>query len=373
MGLYIHIPFCKRACHYCDFHFTTTTRYRPRMLRALKTELALRRDFLASPELDTIYFGGGTPSLLTPAELSSLLDAIHRHFSPKRDAEITLEANPDDVNKESLRAWGALGINRLSLGVQSFRDTDLAMMHRVHDGREAGRALTLLWDSGFDNVSVDLIYGLPGLDDEAWLANLAQVTSFPISHLSAYALTVEPRTAWAHFVRTGRYPVVPDSAVSRQFDLLMDFAERAGWIHYEISNFARPGKISRHNSAYWTGRPYLGIGPSAHSFDGVRRQWNVANNQRYMRAMETGRPAIEQEVLTPRDHYNEYVLTRLRTMWGCHVADIKALGAAYLHHFEREIRGWLDDGALLYENGVVCLTRRGKHLADRIASDLMMV
>lgn len=373
MGLYIHIPFCKQACHYCNFHFSTATKYREEMVAAIVREMGLQRDYLGGADLETIYFGGGTPSILSEKHLETIWSEIHRLFSVRTGAEITLEANPDDLSKDKLEFYKRLGINRLSVGVQSFRSADLRLMNRAHTPEEAVLALDAAFEVGFEEVNLDLIYGIPTSTDSEWAANMEQAFAFPINHLSAYALTVEPKTALAHFIRKGKYPPVEEAQASRQYDQLMDFAKAKGWEHYEISNFALPGKEAIHNTAYWQGKKYLGLGPSAHSFDGLSRQWNVANNQTYMRALSSGQLPAEREILDVQTQYNEYVMTGLRTKWGCNLNRIKQFGLSYARFFRKEATAILAEGLMIEEQGVYRLTPKGYHFADRIASELMVV
>ena len=371
-GLYLHIPFCRQACHYCDFHFSTSLRLKEPLLCALLRELELRRDYLRGAELQSIYFGGGTPSVLEVEELERLLDKIFALHRVAPDAEITLEANPDDLSPEKCRRLAATPVNRLSIGIQSFHDEDLRFMNRAHDARQAHAALRAALDAGFENLTLDLIYGTPTLDDERWLDNLRQALSYGVPHLSCYSLTVEPRTALAAFIQQGKAPAPDEAAAARQFELLMDFAAAAGFEHYEISNFARPGFIARHNSAYWKGLPYLGIGPSAHSFDGRSRCWNIAHNPRYIRALERGELPAQTETLTPAQRYNEYVLTGLRTRWGCTLEGVRRFGEELPAHFLRAAEPHLRSGALLRRGECFALSRAGKLLADRIALDLFV-
>ncbi len=371
-GLYLHIPFCRQACHYCDFHFSTSLRLKEPLLQALHRELELRREYLQGAELQSIYFGGGTPSLLDIEELERLFDKIFALHRVAPDAEITLEANPDDLTPEKCRRLAATPLNRLSIGVQSFHDEDLRFMNRAHDARQARTALDAARAGGFDNLSLDLIYGTPTLDEERWLENLRLALRYGVPHLSCYSLTVEPRTALAAFIQQGKVPAPDEGAAARQFELLMDFAAAEGFDHYEISNFARPGFIARHNSAYWRGQPYLGIGPSAHSFDGQARQWNVAHNPRYIRALERGELPAQTETLTPAQRYNEYVLTGLRTRWGCTLEGVGRFGEAFPAHFLQAAEPHLLSGALLQQEGRFTLSRSGKLLADRIALDLFV-
>ncbi len=373
-GLYLHIPFCKQACHYCNFHFSTTLRSKPAMVEALLQELELQRDYLAGAELTSIYFGGGTPSLLDTGELERIFEKIHALHRVAADAEITLEANPDDLTREKLRDLrDYTPINRLSIGIQSFFDEDLRWMNRAHNAAHARHCLRDAAAFGFRDLTIDLIYGAPTTSDANWAENVRIALEEGIPHLSCYCLTVEAGTALAHFVRKGSAPPVDEEKAARQFEYLLDRTEQHGYDHYEISNFALPGRLARHNSSYWSGDPYLGLGPSAHSFNGHSRQWNVAHNARYLAAIETGQVPFELEVLTPAQRYNEYVMTGLRTMWGCEKARIEAFGEPFSGFFREGISQFLQNGTIAQDATHVRLTRAGKLLADRIASDLFWV
>lgn len=344
------------------------------MVAALVRELELQRDYLGGAPLSSIYFGGGTPSLLDLGELEQIFEAIYRLHTVAKDAEITLEANPDDLGKEKLRDLrDYTPVNRLSIGIQSFYDADLRWMNRAHNAAHARHCLRDALAAGFNDLTIDLIYGAPTTSDAQWSDNVRIALDHGIPHLSCYALTVEEGTALAHFVRQGSALPVEEERAARQFEYLQDVAALNGYEHYEISNFARPGHYARHNSSYWQGEPYLGVGPSAHSFDGTSRQWNVANNARYLRALEAGELPFEREVLTPAQRYNEYVMTGLRTIWGCQLSRIEALGESFLAYFTQQSGRYLSAGVLEQEGEVFRLTRAGKLLADRIASDLFWV
>lgn len=371
-GLYLHIPFCKQACHYCDFHFSTGSRHIGEVVDALTKELELRKGFLDSP-LETIYFGGGTPSLLAADQVSLLLEHAARNFSIKTGAEITLEANPDDLTPEKLRAFRAAGINRLSIGIQSFRDDVLRYLNRAHDGSAARQSLVDSREAGFTNISIDLIYAIPGLGLADWETILGQAGSFRPEHLSAYALTIEDRTVFGHLLRKGRLHRVEDEQAAQQFERMQDVLEGFGYEHYEISNFSLPGLHSRHNSSYWLQKQYLGVGPSAHSYDGRRRYVNIANNARYAEALRKDLIPAEIEELTPVDRINEYILTRLRTRWGLDLRLLEQeLGDNFPVRNETILRRYTEDGLLAFTDEAVKLTRRGMLLADKITEDLMI-
>lgn len=366
-GLYFHIPFCRKACTYCDFHFSTAVRGREALLDAMEKELVLRARELGDAPVASIYFGGGTPSLLEPARIAALLQLARDLLRVQRDAEVTLEANPDDITPERLEQWKAMGITRLSLGTQSFRDDRLAWMGRAHNAGQALRSIALIARAGFTSWTIDLIYGLPGMTLPEWDEQLRIALDHGLPHLSAYALTVEPRTALAHQVKRGRVVPAGDEATAAQFDHLMARMKEAGLLHYEISNFGRPGHFSRHNSSYWEGVPYLGIGPAAHSFSGTTRRWNVANNARYTAAVEKGDVFSDSETLTAAQRTNELLLTGLRTHRG---VQLDALPVDIRPRNEQRIVHYLSQGLAQLEDGRLVLTERGRHFADRIAMEL---
>ena len=372
-GLYLHIPFCKQACHYCDFHFSTSLALKSQLVRAIVREAELRASYLGPrPTLETIYFGGGTPSLLTGAELARLFAAIETHFDLAPAAEITLEANPDDLSAARLAELAASPVNRLSIGLQSFHEPHLRLMNRAHTAAESTTAVRRAQDAGFENVSIDLIYGVPAPGHHVWESDLANALALNVPHISAYALTIEPGTAFGHRVRQGTFRPPPDEFVATQFERLLAELRRSGYEQYEISNFCQPGRESRHNSNYWRGVPYLGLGPSAHSYDGHDRQFTLANNPQYVAAvLERGEVPVTRDDLTPRDRANEYLLTTLRTARGCDLAhlrdalgfDLPAAHAPYLA--ELQARGWAT-----IRHHVLTLTDAGKLLADHITLEL---
>lgn len=368
-GLYFHIPFCRKACVYCDFHFSTSPRTKPQVLAAMRKELRERHGELGAEALQTIYFGGGTPSQLTPQELGLLLQEARSLTAVLPEAEITIEANPDDMNAEVLAAWQELGINRVSLGVQSFREERLQWMGRAHNARQTLDALKLLAGSNLRSWTIDLLYALPGMVLAEWDEQLAIALDHGMPHLSAYCLTVEPHTALIHHVETGKVTLPPDDRQMLQFDHAINKLDRAGLQHYEISNFGREGHFAVHNTNYWKGVPYLGIGPSAHSFSGLRRRWNVANNVRYAQGVDQGTVYWEEETLTARQRSNEVLLTGLRTMWGVELA---ALGQEFGQISGKAVQHYIALGELRVHDGRLFLTAKGKHFADRIASDLFM-
>ena len=328
-GFYIHIPFCKQACYYCNFHFSTSENNRKEITGSLIKEIKLRREAIekngnselavlssAEEKIETIYFGGGTPSLLSPDEIFSIISAIKINYQVVPGAEVTLEANPDDIHSEKLVVWKNSGINRLSIGIQSFIERDLKWMNRAHNVEQAINSINLSLDAGFENFSIDLIFGTPGLTDQEWKKNIQTVIDLNVPHVSAYALTVEPKTALEKMIELKKKENVNNEVQAKQFLILMEMMRRAGYEHYEISNFAKPGFRSRHNSSYWQGEKYIGIGPSAHSFNGNERSWNVANNQIYIKSLEQNQIESEKEILTSAQKLNEYVMTSLRTIEG---------------------------------------------------------
>lgn len=369
-GIYIHIPYCKKACHYCNFHFSANVRNTNDMVYAIGMEARLRRHYITE-KINTVYFGGGTPSLIPITSLRTLMQKMRENFIIAPDAEITLEANPDDINIDSLLSWKSIGINRLSIGIQSFRGEDLVWMNRAHNAQQAIRCIQLAKRNGFSNLSIDLIYGTPTLSDEQWKQNIAQAVSLGIPHLSCYALTVEPKTALHSMIEKGKMPNVSEDKQSIHFDILTKDLREAGYDHYEISNFAKPGWQSKHNSSYWQGKPYIGLGPSAHSFNGTSRQWNVANNALYITALQKGEVPFEVEQLTPKQQLNEYIMTSLRTMQGTSLKYIARLWSdADACSIIKDARKHIVSGYMNYVNQHLVLTRKGKLLADGIAAEL---
>ncbi|MCC7301730.1 MAG: radical SAM family heme chaperone HemW [Bacteroidia bacterium] len=359
--IYFHIPFCKQACQYCDFHFSTQLRQKEEMLRVMRRELLNRKQYLSEKKISSVYFGGGTPSLLHAGEIMELLDLVQKEFTLDTDAEITLEANPDDLSGTKITELKQTSINRLSIGIQSFFDEDLKYMHRSHNVSQAEASVKRAQDAGFENLTLDLIYGFPLLSDEKWRKNMQKTAELGVPHLSCYSMTVEPGTAMDKLVRKGRKPPMNEEQSARQFEQLMDFADTAGFIHYEISNFGKEGYFSAHNTAYWSGVHYLGIGPSAHSFDGNSRRWNIADNMKYIHSegQEYG-----EEMLTEKDQRNEYILTRLRTRDG---VDESAVG-----HLPEKVENLIVTGRMVRKGNRLTLTRRGLLIADRIASDFFV-
>ncbi len=370
-GIYIHIPFCRQACHYCNFHFSTSLQLKEAMVHAISKEIK-QTPFINDPEfIETIYFGGGTPSLLSQDDIAMLLQTIYEKFGVSEDAEITLEANPDDINASTLAGWKRSGINRLSIGIQSFLEEELQWMNRAHRASQAIDCIRLAKSEGFSNFSADLIYGSPLLDDEHWKRNVEQMISLDVPHISCYALTVEPKTALDKMImQHKKAPVDPDRQAA-QFLLLMQWLNEAGYEHYEISNFAKPGFRSKHNSSYWQGKHYYGFGPSAHSYDGQKRKWNIANNALYIASMEKDKIPFEEEILTKTEQLNEYIMISLRTMEGIKLEVItQRFGSEFTEKIKEISLKYISSGKLENNNNQLVLTNEGKLLADGIAANL---
>ena len=369
-GIYIHIPFCKQACHYCDFHFSTSLKKKDQLVNALTKELELRKEEFKNTTVETIYFGGGTPSLLTNDELQFIIDAVYKYYQVSEDPEITLEANPDDLSKDRIIDLSKSRINRLSIGIQSFFEDDLKLMNRAHNANEAKACLEEA-TKHFDNISLDLIYGIPGASNEQWLKNIEMALSFNVPHISSYALTVEPKTALASFIKKGEIDDVNDEQAHEQFHILKEKLEASGFIHYELSNFGKEGCFSKNNSAYWQGKSYLGIGPSAHSFNGTQRGWNVRNNSKYIKTIEANQLPIEIETLTQTDQYNEYIMTGLRTIWGVSIQKVENdFGTGYKDYLIEQAEIFINQQLLYIDKAHLRVTKKGQFLCDGIASEL---
>lgn len=373
-GIYLHIPFCKQACSYCDFHFSTSLKSKNAFIDALIREMELQKNFFGENELvETVYFGGGTPSLLSVEEIDRIFKILNKYYSISKDAEITLEANPDDLNKAKLRELKQSPVNRLSIGIQSFFEADLKLMNRAHNSFQAENCIGQSLDEGFENLTVDLIYGTPGLSNENWKKNLEKVFQFGINHLSCYSLTVEEKTPLHSYIRKGKVQPLNEEQSAKQFLILMEETARNGYEHYEISNFCKPGFYSRHNSSYWTGEKYLGLGPSAHSFDGNTRQWNIANNFHYIASIEEEKIPCEKEMLTTEQKFNEYVLVSLRTSKGIDIEKTKSVfGKEFLDHILLNVETYINSNKVRLIENRLMLTNEGKLLADRISSDLFV-
>jgi len=372
-GIYLHIPFCKKACHYCDFHFSTSLNYKDELLACMHNEIQLQKNYLQNAEVETIYFGGGTPSFIGVEELSKLIGSITKHFNVKSDAEITVEANPDDLDAETVRALRHTEINRFSIGIQSFFEEDLLWMNRAHHAAEAESSVKRVQDGGFENISADLIYGFPLLSDNKWSSNIGKIISMQIPHVSAYSMTVEPKTALASFISKGKQQGMNDSQSAEHYLSLIETLGLAGFEHYETSNFAMPDLYSKHNTNYWKGIHYLGIGPSAHSFNGISRQWNIANNSGYIKEIVKGIVPYELELLTKENRVNEYIMTSLRTVWGMDLSKIeREFGLYYKDEIQKNLSSFLEKQQIVMDDNVVKLSRSGKLFADKIASELFI-
>lgn len=372
-GIYIHIPFCKQACHYCDFHFSTSLKKKDEMVLALAKEIELRKSEFKDEVVETIYFGGGTPSILAIHDIRYLIDAVFNNYNVIENPEITVEANPDDLSEERIIELSKNRVNRLSIGIQSFFEEDLKLMNRAHNSAEAKKSLATA-TKYFDNISIDLIYGVPGMSNEKWLQNIEMALSFNVPHISSYALTVEPKTALQTFIQKGIIPMPDDEVAQEHFHLLVDKLEENGFIHYELSNFGKENYFSKNNSSYWLGKKYIGIGPSAHSYDGISRSWNVSNNTHYLKFLAEGKLPSETEKLTTTDRYNEYVMTGLRTIWGVSLDRVETeFGQSYLDYLNRQSEKYIEDHLLFVDENVLRTTKSGKFLSDGIASDLFLL
>lgn len=371
-GLYIHIPFCKQACHYCDFHFSTNQGTRTILAQAIASELKLQSDYLRGELIETIYFGGGTPSLLSDKELEIIFSAIYTNFQLATAPEITLEANPDDLTRQKLVELKSMGVNRLSIGIQSFDDTVLTFFNRAHSATEALQCVALSREVGFDNLSLDLIYSIPGQDLTGWKKNIEQAISLQPEHISAYSLTVEDKTVFGHRQKKGTLKPLEERESIENFEVLIDSLVLAGFEQYEISNFCKPGYYSKHNSSYWKQKKYLGVGPSAHSYNFESRQSNINNNSQYTKSINSGTVPCEIEILNKENKINEYIFTTLRTQWGCDIEYLKKeLGYDLLQ--SKVLKMLLEKQFINLENKVLTLTRSGKFLADQIALDLFVL
>ncbi len=371
VGIYLHIPFCKQACSYCDFHFSTNLNTKDALVKAIIKEIENRYNYLNNNKLGSIYFGGGTPSLLNKQEFEAIFEAINKHFTCDKAAEITMETNPDDISKENLKIWKQLGINRLSIGLQSFNDEELKWMNRAHNASQSVTSVLMAQDEGFDNITIDLIYGSKFQDLKTWESTLLQTVSLNTQHISSYNLTIENKTVLGIQNAKGKEPSINDDLSSKQFLMMSDMLQQNNFIHYEISNFGKPGFFAKHNSNYWLQKHYLGVGPSAHSFDGTSRQWNVRNNNLYIQALENSTSYFEKEELSVKDRFNEYVLTRFRTIWGCDVNEIRSLfGEEIEKHFLKMVTEKKND--LEENNRSYILTTQARLYADGIAADFFI-
>ena len=371
-GIYLHIPFCKKACHYCNFHFSTSMRHADKMIAAIHAELQLRKKEAQRP-VETIYFGGGTPSVLSKEHIVGMLDQVHQHYDVIQSPEITLEANPDDLTLEYMQALQEAGINRLSIGIQSFHDSELKLMNRAHNASQALSSVTLA-KKEFDNVSIDLLFGNPNTTLDDWKRNLDHALQLEVPHISSYALTLEPKTALERFVDKGLVSLLDENVMEAQFHHLVDTLTQAGYDHYELSSFGKPGYHSQNNTGYWQGKTYLGIGPSAHGFDGNQRYWNVSNNASYMQQITKGELPQTIEKLSVVDIFNESIMIGLRASWGVSLQAMEnKLGLRYRQHLEDQAKRFMDEGLLHIENNALKTTRKGAFLADGISAELFLI
>jgi len=372
-GIYIHIPFCKKLCFYCDFYHVLSSDNNKDFIDSLLKEVVLRQDYLGTESISTIYFGGGTPSLFSIKEIESILFKLNKLFIIEENCEITIELNPEDVTKTYLAGLKKLNINRISLGIQSWRDSDLRMLNRRHDSLRAASALNETIKAGFENVTVDLIYGIPGMTVEDWVSNLDLTFSYDIKHLSAYHLTIEKGTVFGKMLEKGLFSEIEEEESTLHFNTLIEKAESAGFVHYEISNFGKPGYISVHNSNYWKQVAYLGLGPSAHSFNGYSRQWNTRDLKKYIKAINSGATFFEREELDTKKRFNEYIMTSLRTMWGIDLDYVEKMfekeGYDYVINMSGKFKNY---GMIMQEKNRLILTNQGKIISDNIISDFMM-
>ena len=372
-GIYIHIPFCKQACNYCDFHFSTSLQNKEALVKSIVAEMEQRLGYLADRRIETIYFGGGTPSLLSEREAGMILEKIYKFYDVSRDAEVTLECNPDDLSEEKLKELKRLEINRLSIGLQSFNDDELVWMNRAHTAKESEVSVKRAQDRGFENITIDLIYGSKFSNLRSWKATLDKAIALDVKHISSYNLTIEEKTKLGHDFKQKKEAAIDDELSSEMFLEMIDRLGKNGFIHYEISNFGKEGFFSAHNSNYWKGKHYLGLGPSAHSFDGASRQWNVANNTVYIKTVNEGKDYFEKETLTETERFNEYMLIALRTMWGVDLQYLKAnFDADLVNRFLQQVERFTGDGSIALKEQSYTLTEKGKLLADRIAGDLFV-
>jgi oxygen-independent coproporphyrinogen-3 oxidase len=373
-GIYIHIPFCRKRCHYCDFFKSTDLSQKAKLVAGLKKELEYRASELASDEINTIYFGGGTPSVLLTDELKDLLNTIYQNYLIAENAEITLEANPDDLTQAIISSYKQIGFNRLSMGIQSFSESDLKLMNRRHSVLQAIQSVKWAKKAGFSNLSIDLIYGLPNQTIEEWERNVRIAVELDVQHISAYNLTYHEGTVFYEQLKKGILKELPDELSLQQFELLIKILKEAGFEHYEISNFSKPGLYSQHNSSYWKTQKYLGIGPSAHSYNLVSRRWNVSSISGYLDGLENNQSYFETELLTEQDRYNETIITGLRTIWGIKTTSVQSqFSRKYLEHFQEMAAKYGKSGHLTDTNGTISLSHEGLFISDKIMADFMVV
>lgn len=372
-GIYLHIPFCKKLCDYCDFYHVVFDGDISAFLKALVREAEIRKDYTGSEEINTIYFGGGTPSVLDVKEIAEILVNIRKLFQVSSQPEITIEINPDDITENYLKNLLKTEVNRVSIGVQSWRDEDLRLLNRRHSGIQAINAVNNTIKAGFNNVTIDLIYGIPGMNTKAWMSNLETAFSFDIKHLSAYHLTLEPNTVLGKMKEKGLFEEINEEESISQFNMLIKKSEAAGFVHYEISNFSKPGYFSVHNTNYWKQITFLGLGPSAHSFNGYSRQWNIRDVRKYIKSVNTGKLLFEREELDNKARFNEYIMTSLRTMWGIDLDYVEQAfekeGYDYVINLTKK---FIDYGLMKQNNDNIVLTNQGKMISDNIISEFMM-
>lgn len=372
-GIYIHIPFCKKLCSYCDFYHVMSVPDNQAFVDALLTEAALRKDYIGNEIVSTIYIGGGTPSVLSAKETGSILGEIGKLYSLDKNCEITIETNPDDIHREYLLELKETAVNRISLGIQSWKDSDLKLLNRRHDGAQAVFALEEILKSGFQNVTIDLIYGIPGMTLKDWASSLDISFSYGIQHLSAYHLTIEPGTVFGKMKERGAFSEIDEEDSASQFNMLIEKASEAGFVHYEISNFGRPGYFSIHNSNYWKQVKYLGLGPSAHSFNGYSRQWNIRDLRKYIKSLNSGTPFYEREELDKKTRFNEYIMTSLRTMWGIDLDFVEKTFDKEGYDYLVNLAGkYIDYGLLKQDQKTLVLTNQGMMISDNVISELML-
>lgn len=372
-GIYIHIPFCKQACYYCDFHFSTNLKAIEEITDSISRELEWQKDYLGREQVNSIYFGGGTPSLLNQDQLEQLFKSVAEHYDLDEEREITLEANPDDVTREKTQLWLNLGVNRLSIGIQSFMDRYLGFLNRIHDSRLAVKSFEIARESGFGNINIDLIYGIQGMNNQEWQLNLKKAFDLDPEHISAYSLTIEEKTVFGNWVKKGKLEAPDENLSAEQFEILLKKSEENGFRQYEISNFAKPGYFSLHNTGYWQSNKYLGVGPGAHSYNGKSRQFNIRNNALYLKSIKNGKIPFDKEVLSMEDQYNEYLMTNIRTEWGC---DLKAIKKKYKINMQENFKDSLEqmkkNGFIEINGDRLFLTKKGKLLADEITAELFL-
>lgn len=371
-GIYIHIPFCKVKCNYCDFHFSTNQKYLSKMTEAICLELFDKKEYLRGDTIKTIYFGGGTPSVLPIQDLKLIVNSVYENYKVESNVEFTFECNPDDLTEQKLINLKEVGINRLSIGIQSFDNDQLIFMNRAHNAKEANNCVQLAQKHGFNNITIDLIYGLPNTDTNYWKNQVQKAIDLNVNHISAYCLTIEDKTVFGNWQKKGKLNPLADEKSLEQFKLLQDELSRAGFEHYEISNFAKNEFISQHNSAYWLGEKYIGVGPSAHSYDGRTRQWNIANNIVYIKALNDKTNYFELESLSQKDKFNEYILTRLRTKWGVNLVELFQFYPSSKNITLSKIEEFISNNDLVLEDNILTLTQQGKFIADYISSELFV-